>query len=77
MLSISSATLAELVFISTGFSGVIFLLSTVSFAEKEHSDADIKLLRDSAAALQISHTDLAGKLTKRADRNTKRLAEKK
>lgn len=39
--------------------------------------AHLKLLRDSAAALQASHPDLALKLTKRADRNAKRMAEKK
>ena len=39
--------------------------------------AHLKLLRDSAAALQTSHPDLATQLTKRADRNAKKMAEKK
>jgi methylthioribose-1-phosphate isomerase len=49
-------------------------------AEKEmegRREANLKLLRDSAAALQTSHPDLAADLTKTADRKAKRMAEKK
>jgi len=44
--------------------------------EKRHED-HLKLLRDSATALQASRHDLAADLTKTADRKAKRMAEKK
>lgn len=43
--------------------GLSFLLAGVSFAEKEHHEAFIKLMNDSAAALQAAHPDLATGLT--------------
>jgi hypothetical protein len=39
--------------------GVIALFTSVSFSEKEHSEGDVKPLKDSAAALQQSHPDFA------------------
>ncbi len=44
--------------------------------EKLHTER-IKLLKDSAAALQQSHHELADKLVKMANRMAKRMAEKK
>jgi len=38
---------------------------------KKHREEHIKLLRDAAAALQVSHPDLAQRLTKMADRHAK------
>ncbi len=43
--------------------------------EKEHK-GHIKLLRDSAAALEKSHPELAESLTQMADRSTKRMEKK-
>ena len=40
-------------------------------------NAHMKLLKDSAAALQSSHPDLAAKLSKRAERIAKKIAENK
>ena len=48
--------------------GIVAALATASFAEKEHSEADIKLLKDSEAAPQQSHPDLAKGLTDYANR---------
>lgn len=55
-------------FIGVAIIGMVVLLTTASFAEKEHNKADIKLLKDSAAALQQSHPDLAKGLTDYANR---------
>ncbi len=44
--------------------------------EKHHVDR-IQLLKDSAAALQASHPEMAESLTKMADHMAKRMAEKK
>ena len=43
----------------------------------ERREAHLKLLRDSAAALQSSHPGLAADLIKTADEKEKRMAEKK
>jgi len=43
----------------------------------EHRAAHLKLLRDSAAALKASHPDLAADLTKKADRNEKKIKKHK
>lgn len=56
------------VLIGIAIAGIITVLATASFAEKEHSKADIKLLKDSAAALQQSHPDLAKGLIDYANR---------
>ncbi len=44
---------------------------------KERHEGHLKLLRDSATALQASRPDLAADLTKTADRKARRMAEKK
>ena len=63
------------VLIGVAMMGIVAVLATASFAEKEHSEADIKLLKDSAAALQQSRPDLAKGLTDYANR--KEMAEPK
>jgi hypothetical protein len=56
------------VLIGVAIAGIVVGLTAAAFAEKEHSGADIKLLKDSAAALQQSHPDLAKGLTDYANR---------
>ncbi len=48
---------------------------SVSFAHTEHIEADIKLLRDAASALQQSRPDLANALGTYADSEAKELDE--
>ncbi len=43
---------------------------------KKHREEHIKLLRDAAAALQVSHPDLTTSLTKMADRHAKMMKKK-
>ena len=63
------------VLIGVAMVGIVVVFATALFAEKEHSEADIKLLKDSAAALQQSHPDLAKGLTDYA--NSKEMAASK
>jgi len=55
--------------------GAVSLLYGVSFANEEHTPADIKLLRDAAVALQKSRPDLAQGLNNYADKEAKELEE--
>ncbi len=63
--------------------GAMFLLSSVSFGEQglatkqEHHQAQIKLLQDSATALQVSHPELAKGLKEYADEESKESTEQK
>lgn len=56
------------VLIGVVMTAMVVVPATASFAEKEHGEADIKLLKDSAAALQQSHPDLAKGLIDYANR---------
>ncbi len=56
------------VLIGVAVVGVVAMLRTASFAGKEHSEADIKLLKDAAAALGKSNPDLANRLADYANR---------
>jgi len=56
--------------------GFSLLLSGVSFAEKEHHEAFIKLMNNSAAALQASHPDLATGLTQWSNEEANEKEEK-
>ena len=61
--------------------GMIIFLSNLSFAKeghaagKKHNEASIKLLRDSAAALQQSNSVLAKELKDWADDEAKEMKE--
>ncbi len=52
-------------------------MPALSYAHAEHAQADIKLLRDAAGALQKSRPELAKGLNNYADRETEELSEKK
>ncbi len=56
--------------------GFMVLLSSVSFAEEGHGQEKIKLLNDSAAALQASNPALAASLTKYANDEAQEVKEK-
>jgi hypothetical protein len=56
--------------------GVMILLSSVSFADKGHEQEKIKLLNDSAAALQASNPILAASLTTYANDEANEAKEK-
>ncbi len=53
--------------------GSAISLPQAAFAHKEHTAADVKLLRDAASALQQSRPDLATALNAYADREAKEL----
>ncbi len=56
------------------FLSAMFVFSHQGFSyahEEEHSQADIQMLRDSAAALKVTNSDLSEKLSKYADREAK------
>ena len=55
--------------------GASALVSTGAFAHEKQDQADVKLLRDAAAALRQSHPDLAQGLSEYADREAKELDE--
>lgn len=55
--------------------GAVSLLSGLAFAEEQPTQADIKLLRDAASALQNSQADLAQGLSNYADKEAKELEE--
>ena len=63
--------------------GAMFLLSSVSFGEQsrapkqERHQAKIKLLQDSATALQVSHPELAKRLKECVDEESKEPKEQK
>ncbi|MCX5707097.1 MAG: hypothetical protein NTW13_05545 [Candidatus Omnitrophica bacterium] len=52
--------------------GAVTLLLGLSYANGENAQADIKLLRDSAVALQVSRPDLAQGLNNYADKEAKK-----
>ena len=56
--------------------GFVLLLSSVSFAEEKNPEAFVKLLKDSAAALQQSNLVLSDSLTKFATEEAKEKMEK-
>ncbi len=56
--------------------GFMVLLSSVSFAKEGHGQEKIKLLNDSAAALQTSNPWLAAGLTKYANDEAQEVKEK-
>ncbi len=55
--------------------GSAIVLPSASFAHTEHTEADIKVLRDAASALQQSRPDLASALNAYAEREHKELDE--
>ena len=70
-------------FTVTATLGAMFLLSSVSSGEQglatkqEHHQAKIKLLQDSATALQVAHPELAKGLKEYADEESKEPKEQK
>ena len=52
--------------------GTLVGVSTVASA-REHTEADIKMLRDAAAALKLPHPDLASGLSQYADKEAQEL----
>ncbi len=60
-----------------GVMGLVFLLSTISFAKEEHHKLDLNVIKNAASALQATQPTLAAGLTKYADEEAKEDLEKK